>query len=82
MCNIAYKTICTNYNKEKRRLSPTLPGSPQAEYTMVQSAPYGTNPIVYSFARYYVEVVIRERLSKYFQMSCDWEIQTLRKCST
>ena len=25
---------------------------------------YGTNPIVYSFARFYFEVVIRERLSK------------------
>ena len=56
--------------KEKRRLSPTLSGSPQAEYTMVQSAPIGTNPIVYSFARFYFEVVIRERLSKNFQMYC------------
>ena len=64
--------------KEKRRLSPTLSGSPQAKYTMVQSAPIGTNPIVYSFARFYFEVVIRERLSKYFHMSC---IQVLPKCS-
>ena len=31
---------------------------------------YGTNPIVYSFARSCFEVVIRERLSKLFQMSC------------
>ena len=38
---------------------------------MVQSAPIGTNPIVYSFARFYFEVVIRERLSKYFHMSCN-----------
>ena len=31
---------------------------------------YGTNPIVYSFARFYFEVVIRERLSKLCKMSC------------
>ena len=33
-----------NYKKEKRRLSPTLSGSPQAEYTMVQSAPVWYKP--------------------------------------
>ena len=38
---------------------------------MVQSAPIGTNPIVYSFARFYFEVVIRERLSKLCKMSCN-----------
>ena len=26
--------------QKKRRLSPTLSGSPQAEYTMTKSAPY------------------------------------------
>lgn len=37
---------------------------------MVQSAPIGTNPIVYFFAHFYFEVVIQRRLSKCFQMSC------------
>ena len=39
ICNIAFFISALTIKKRKRRLSPTLSGSPQAEYTMVKSAP-------------------------------------------
>ena len=58
--------VLLNYKKKSADFRQRSQAHHKPNIQWVSLHLYGTNPIVYSFARFYFEVVIRERLSKLF----------------
>ena len=69
VCNYSFVQYCQNSilrltnKKESADIANALRLTTSRIYNGVVCAYRGTNPIVYSLARFYFEVVIRERLS-------------------
>ena len=71
-----------NYKKKAQTFANALRlTTSQIHNSYVCTCVVQTQLCIYLFARFFSEVVIRERLSKYFQMYCIWHAQILCKCS-